>query len=74
MTASDYVSEPATTSEKPNSLLPYSISRASISRFVGLFGTTYAVSALVTSGGAWCIADDVTVSSSTVGGTTAGGT
>ena len=73
MTASDYVSEPAAVSEKPNSSLPPPISRASISRFPGLSGTTDATSGLVTSAGDGCIGGDLGLSSCTRRWTTGGG-
>ena len=73
MTASDYVSEPAVASSKPNSSLPPPISRASISRFPGLSGTTDAASGLITSAGDGCIASDLRLSSCTRRRTIGGG-
>ena len=73
MTASDYVSEPAAASSKPNSSLPPPISRALISRFSGLSGTTDVACALVTSAGDGCIGGDLRLSSCTRRQTTAGG-
>ena len=72
MTASDYVSEPAVSFSKPNSSLPPPISRASISRFAGLSGTTDAASALVTLAGDGCIGGDLGLSSCMRRRTTAG--
>ena len=72
MTASDYVSEPAAASSKPNSSLPPPISRASISRFLGLSSTTDVASSLVTSVGDGCIAGDLGLSSGTRRRTTRG--
>ena len=73
MTASDYVSEPAAASSKPNSSLPPPISREPISRFAGLSGTTNAAFALVTLAGDGCIAGDLGLSSCTQRRTTRGG-